>query len=575
MNSVTTNNKDVQSQSPLSSFLSNLIDEQFGLTNPKSQIVVDNHVSHSPTRAGPSSPRSQHNDSESVARTISSSSSSLSSSRWDPNILPLPNKKKRNTGLQDPTPYKSKPHSFELSPGAPVVPLRRQSPEVWSRKQKTAMMSPSKQFMVQSTLISSATGNASFVGLDFSDALLPPPYPVRQVSLPPCDLFVSRSEPDLSQIAIEKVQTPFGSKDSLSESALLPPPFPIRQVSLPSSDLFPSRSEPNLAHLSKSPKKLKIQQEKVMPNDPMSMISSEISMSIIKAELSRSTKNKSNKKKKAKKSKGEGKKKKKKPSFLQSPRSPPSAPTSSVQSSPRSPTKLYRYLRSSLSPKKKAKNLSSPRLLSPTLLSPKKSRSRTPNSRSSRTPSSRELFASTPPSIRKRDNALREAFRSSGIPDRLPFPIIEDEENVVSGENADKKPQAVNRCHRRPKLSRRSRTKPSPDEFDECSPRSTIQEGRSLVSALTSLPSHGKSLSPTKKVRFKIPISSNQPRSLMESHRSLSATLLSCDRDEPNSPGALSATSTTARRGKRYNRQHKRAPPVRPVRQLSRALLEL
>lgn len=529
-----TKNKAVRWESPLSAFLSSHIKPHLGSPQAKSKIVLDNPVSHGPKRAGPSSSRSIHTDSGSVARTISTSSSSLSSLRWDPNIILTANKNSHQDLLQS----LGSPCS-ESSSSVPSVPVRRDSPEEWHRKQKKK---PSKRMLATGTAVSPATGKPSFVG-DVS-LVLPPPYPVRQESLPPCDLFVSRSEPDLSQALM---RSPFGSKDSLSKSALLPPPFPIRQVSLSPCDLFVSRSEPNLAQMHLSPKNLKAKNE-TKKND---------------AEKSESRSSPKKKKKASQKSK-EGEQKKKKSSPPKLSRSAPKPSASSVPTSPGTPKRLIRWVRSSLSPKKRTKNHHSP----------KRSGSQSAKC-SSRTPSPTKRSAKAPPKIRKRDKELREAFRSVGIPHCIPLPIIEDDENTKSsGEDASRTLKVPNTYRHLPTLTRRRSRRPAvisieEIDMDECieddldyflmrSPRSNLQEGRSLVSALTSLPTTSRS-------------THLASRSTMESHRSLSETLLSCDRDEPVSPVAV----TPKRRNKKVSREHKRAPPVQPIRQLSRAILEL
>ena len=142
---------------------------------------------------------------------------------------------------------------------------------------------------------------------------------------------------------------------------------------------------------------------------------------------------------------------------------------------------------------------------------------------------------------------------------------------------------AVNRGHRRPNLSRRSR-RPAPknafsssgsdlnDYYEMSSPRSTVvlSEGRTLVSALTSLPSPQSPTRESARARW---VRNNKLQggrlSSMVSHRSLSETLLSCDRDtlEPYSAPLFSTRTTN----QEVCRDDKRAPPIQPIRQLSRA----
>ena len=573
----------IRFKSPLSAFLSNLIEERFGSIRTKSVIVVDNPLSHSSILAIPSSSGIFYTASlDSVARTTSSSS--LTSSRWDPNVFPSADRNIITSGSGHQGNHKNcGTHRLEPFPllwsssDVPIVPARRDSPEERRRKQELIVANNKSSKRILTTGSSAVMTGSSFETKDIASksSLLRPPYPIRQVSLPSCDLFLSRSEPNLALVwKHSKVKCSFGTKDSLRPSTLLPPPYPIRQVSLSPCDLFLSRSEPNLTEdlmRSKVVKKLKNISEKKGEGDKEKVAKKKI--------LQRNYLSSTSKKKTKKASRKFEAETKKKFSSLQSPRSPPWPPILSEPGSPSTPTKFYRCIRSSISPKKKKKNLSVQKLVlgsEEITISP-------------RTPSPSKISVLIPPKIRKRDTNEREAVRSTGIPESFRFPIIEDGRKSERWNDSNgKKSVAVDRCHRHPLSSRRSRrlaAKPSDlEEYAISSSRSTmvLPEGRSFVSALTSLPSPVPTRSPktaSEPTRARLTrnpqLPSNQRRSsTLANHRSLSETLLSCDRDTVD-PCSSALSSGSLRTNKRLNRDHKRAPPIQPIRQLSRALFEL
>lgn len=536
MNPATRRTETIPTKSPLSAFLSDLIQERFGSVRTNGKIVVDNALSHAPLRS--MCKNSEILDSDSITRTSSSSSSS----RWDPNVLPASTE--RNSISSDKGHRKD--HALEStllgsSYDIPTVPVRRDSPGKWRTKQ--ALFGTAKKDKLTTRLIQGS--DATFEPLGES-SILPPPYPIRQVSLQPSTIILSKTESNLGQELEEsKARPPFGTKDSSKQSDPFPPQYPIRQDSLSSPDFISSRSE--AIPSAKSNKKSKENSDE-------------------KGKMNRETKKKkkskrhSSKSKKTKKSRKKAEEKTgKKASVPRSRRSERLSSKLSEPKSPGTPTKRRAYLRKSLSPKKKpTKERSKHELAINTTPSPIPALP---------TKSSLPVL----PKVQKRTSNEREIVLSTGILDSFQCPIIEEEKiSEYLSDNGSQKIEAARRYHRTtvvPRRSRRPVSKPmlNMDQMNSTQSNLVPPEGRSLVSAMTSLPSSAantKSPSHSPSVKFHL----EQKKSMvLANHRSLSETLLSCDRDR------IEPDSTTLPQ----NQNRKRSPPVRPIRQLSRALFEL
>ncbi len=450
-------NETIPTKSPLSAFLSDLIQERFGSIRTNGKIVVDNALSHAPLRS--MRKNSDVFDSDSIARTSSSSSSS----RWDPNVLPASTERNSvSSGNGHRKNHGPESTLVGSSYGIPTVPVRRDSPGKWRTKQALFGTTAKKDKL--STQLFHGSDDIFEASLG-ENSILPPPFPIRRVSLQPPDFIPSNSEPNLAQEREEsKVRRPF-TKDASKPRDLFPLQFPIRQVTLSSPDFFPSRSEPNLE--TRSHKKSKDASDE-------------------KGDMNRETKK-----------------------------------------------------------KKKTKNQSS----------------KTKKTKKSR----RKVEEKT-----KKKSSFPHPQKSELLPSKLSKPRSPSTPTNKKSDHGSKMTDVARLCHRSTVLPRRSRP-PVPKSILKGLGRNQMSslklnlvppEGRSLVSALTSLPSSAVT-------------STKQKKSMnLANHRSLSETLLSCDRDTIES-GSTTLLSSSTRGSKQLHQDRKRSPPVRPIRQLSRALIEL
>jgi hypothetical protein len=557
-----------QSQSPLSSFLSSLMEDRFGSTQVNSKIVADNPLSHGPFFSSASTVGSTtdklRRDLVSIARSASMCSSSSSSSRWNPNIFPSSNSTDSSAcgdgshggHRENRSPHASQPSSSWPSSDALAVPVRRPSPEQWYRKQTEVATKKSNNRDIATTdatssspRIKSTLGGGSKTASDTSSAL--PTCPIRKLSLIPCDLLLLQAVPNFMQVSMH-IEVP-------KQLRTLP--------------LCKIKEDDDLVQASKT-------------LQPFSCVSA----SKQKTEISSYREN-------------EGKtiKKSSSPQPSRSPSLPPSS--LSVPRSSGMRTNGNISLLPSLSPKKNEKGNSTQITalsLSSSLVAVAGSEVTTI---AARTPSPSTIPFPTPPKIKKKVGRNKAILQLAGIPNSFRFPIISDNERD-DDTGSSRESVTVNSCYR-PGLTltyrpRRSALKPllpsngGLDGYAMSSSRSTmmIPEGDTMISGSVSPPSPveapplpragsskqagGTGAEPGIITRNNLQLAfqkkATSRSSMLASRRSLSETLLSCDRDtiDPCSP-ALSSESTLT--SKQRNRDHnKRAPPVQPVRQLSRVL---